>query len=247
MASTQTKQERVYRILRSRITEGEYEAGFRLVIDRVAGEFEVSALPVREAVRRLEAEGLVRFVPNAGAQVTPADPALYEANMRLLAVLEGYATAQAAPALGKEDLAELESATADMEAAIEFLDVRGFADNNWRFHHVIYRTCGNEALRAHLLSTQRDIEAVRRTAFTHVPYHGVQSVHDHLHIIALIRDGAAPEEIERAARDHKLGAIEAFNAWLARRESADARQAGAAPSRGRGRLSSGSHTGPTAR
>jgi len=187
------------------------------VIDRVAGEFEVSALPVREAVRRLEAEGLVRFVPNAGAQVTPADPALYEANMRLLAVLEGYATALAAPTLQEAELQELEAATADMEAAIEFLDVRGFADNNWRFHRVIYRTCGNEALRAHMMSTQRDIEAVRRTAFTHVPYHGVKSVTDHREIISLIREGAPAEKIEHAARQHKLGAIEAFNEWLARR------------------------------
>ena len=54
-----TKQELVYREVRERILAGTYVPGFRIVIDALAEEFGVSALPVREAIRRLEAEGLV--------------------------------------------------------------------------------------------------------------------------------------------------------------------------------------------
>ena len=61
-----TKQERVYQAIRERILSGAYGPGYRVVIDALAEEFEVSALPVREAIRRLEAEGLVIYRPNAG-------------------------------------------------------------------------------------------------------------------------------------------------------------------------------------
>ena len=73
-ASAPTKQQQVYEVLRERILSGAYGPGFRVVIDQVAAEFAVSALPVREAIRRLEAEGLIVYRPNAGAQVAPAEP-----------------------------------------------------------------------------------------------------------------------------------------------------------------------------
>ena len=73
-----TKQERVYRAVRERILSGSYGPGFRVVIDALAEEFGVSALPVREAIWRLEAEGLVIYRPNAGAQVAPADPGAFD-------------------------------------------------------------------------------------------------------------------------------------------------------------------------
>src|SRR3954447_6100510 len=96
-----TKQERVYQGGRGRILSGAYAPGYRVVIDALAEEFEISALPVREAIRRLEAEGLVIYRPNAGAQVAPADPSAFDDEMTVLALLEGYATALAAPRLGK--------------------------------------------------------------------------------------------------------------------------------------------------
>src|SRR3954463_7002793 len=117
-----TKQERVYRGVRERILSGAYGPGFRVVIDSLADEFGVSALPVREAIRRLEAEGLVIFRPNAGAHVAPADPGLFDEEMSVLAVLEGYATALAADKLGKAEIKKLSALTDEMVAAIERLD-----------------------------------------------------------------------------------------------------------------------------
>jgi DNA-binding GntR family transcriptional regulator len=73
-----TKQQRVYETLRERILTGAYGPGYRLVFDAAAVELGVSTVPVREAIRRLEAEGLVVYRPNVGAQVAPADPGSFE-------------------------------------------------------------------------------------------------------------------------------------------------------------------------
>ncbi|HWE60713.1 MAG TPA: hydantoinase/oxoprolinase N-terminal domain-containing protein [Chloroflexota bacterium] len=68
-----SKHERAYLLIRSRIGDGTYEPGERLVIDALAGELGISPVPVREAIRRLEAEGRVVYRHNAGARVAPGD------------------------------------------------------------------------------------------------------------------------------------------------------------------------------
>src|SRR5579864_9372494 len=142
-SSVVTKQERVYQAIRERILSGAYGPGYRVVIDALAEEFEVSGLPVREAIRRLEAEGLVIYRPNAGAQVSPADPALFAEEMTVLAVLEGYGTALAAPRLGEAQIARLTEITDEMEAAMAGLDSLSFGRLNQEFHGLIYAHCPN--------------------------------------------------------------------------------------------------------
>ena len=68
-----SKHERAYRLIRARILAGEYGPGDRLVIDTLADELGISPVPVREAIRRLEAEGRVVYRHNAGARVAPVD------------------------------------------------------------------------------------------------------------------------------------------------------------------------------
>ena len=94
-------------------------AGHRIVIDQLAAEFGVSTLPVREAVRRVQAEGLVVVRRNAGACVAPADPELVDSLIDLLAVVEGYATALAAPHLGRAGVARLLALTNEIDDAID--------------------------------------------------------------------------------------------------------------------------------
>src|ERR1043165_7501374 len=128
------KQQRAYAELRERILSGAYSPGFRLVIDSLAEELEVSTLPIREAIRRLEAEGLVVFRPNAGAQVAPADPGLFEEMVMSQALLEGYATALAAPLLTEEDFQQLEEFNRRMMVCMDHIDGLGFGRANREFH-----------------------------------------------------------------------------------------------------------------
>jgi DNA-binding GntR family transcriptional regulator len=208
-----TKQERVYRAIRERILSGAYGPGFRVVIDALADEFSVSALPVREAIRRLEAEGLVVYRPNAGAQVAPADPGAFDEEMTVVAVLEGYATALAAPHLDAEAIGRLTEINESMVEAMEELDALRFGRLNQEFHHLIYERCPNGALVAQLRDAARRLDAIRRTVFVQIPYRGRASVEEHRALVALIERRAPAEEIERAARDHKLHLVESFRAW----------------------------------
>lgn len=208
-----TKQERVHREVRERILSGAYGPGFRVVIDALAQEFQVSALPVREAIRRLEAEGLVVYRPNAGAQVSPADPGLFEQEMIVLAVLEGFATAVAGPNLDKDAIGQLKAINTNMVDAMETLDSLNFGRLNQEFHALIYRYCDNEALLGRIRDVARRLDAIRRTVFVQIPYRGAASVSEHNALIQLIVDRATAAEIEAAARDHKLATIQSFRSW----------------------------------
>jgi DNA-binding GntR family transcriptional regulator len=207
------KQERAYQTLRERILNGAYGPGYRLVIDALAEEFGVSALPVREAIRRLEAEGLIVFRPNAGAQVAPADPSLYEEELSVLAVLEGYATALAAAEMEPSDVERLKEFTNQMVECMNTLDALGFGRMNQAFHLAIYECCPNPYLVELLRETGRRLDAIRRTVFTQIPYRGWESIEEHRALIELIESGAHSKKIEAAAREHKLATAAAFRRW----------------------------------
>jgi DNA-binding GntR family transcriptional regulator len=208
-----TKQERVYRAIRERILSGAYGPGYRVVIDTLATEFAVSALPVREAIRRLEAEGLVIYRPNAGAQVAPAEPGVFDEEMTVLAVLEGYATALAAPEMDEAGIRRLVEINDSMVGAMERLDALSFGRLNQEFHGVIYEHCPNATLVETLGDVARRLDMIRRTVFVQIPYRGAASIAEHKQLIALIEKRAPAEKIERAAREHKLHTVESFRRW----------------------------------
>ena len=208
-----TKQERVYQAVRERILTGAYGPGYRVVIDAIAEEFEISALPVREAIRRLEAEGLVVYRPNVGAQVAPADPGAFDEEMTVLAVLEGYATALAAPHLGKAGLEQLRAINDRMVAAADRLDSLEFGRLNQEFHAFIHEHCPNSALVSMLRDVARRLDAIRRTVFVQIPYRGSQSVAEHAELIDLIAAEVPAAELEAKAREHKLHTVTSFRDW----------------------------------
>ncbi len=170
------------------------------MIDGLAAELGVSALPVREAIRRLEAEGLVVYRPNVGAQVAPADPGVFEHELTVLAVLEGYATALAAPRLEKGDLTRLRRATDEMATAMGRMDPLAFGRHNREFHEVFYERCPNPALVEMLREVERRLDAIRRTVFTHIPYRGAESIAEHRELIELVAGGTSTDRIETKAR-----------------------------------------------
>lgn len=206
-----SKSETVYRQLRERILSGRYSAGYRLVLDQLAREFTVSAVPVREAVRRLEAEGLVTFTQNVGAEVTGIDTADYTDTMQVLAYLEGAATALAAPLL---DTARLDEAAALNERmrslyGADFDPVR-FTELNERFHRLLCAPCPNRHLLDLLDREWQRMALIRRSTFSFVPARPAASLDEHEHILALLRGGAPAEEIERTTRAHILRTMEAY-------------------------------------
>src|SRR5271166_3835517 len=107
----------------------------RLNIDALSRELGVSPIPVREALRRLEAEGWVRFQPNVGAIVAPVDATTWEQEMVAAAILEGAATADAAARLRPSDMTRLRRIAAAMEGvAAAAGDPVRFSTLNRRLH-----------------------------------------------------------------------------------------------------------------
>lgn len=207
-----SKAEIAYQAIRSRILEGSYLPGHRLVLSRLAGDLQVSALPVREALRRLEAEGLVDFTPNVGAVVAAIDPDTYVETVEVLAIVEGAATAQAAPYLNSAQLTEARDVNARMKESLAVGDLRAFTLLNRSFHELICSACPNAYLRTTHSREWARLETIRRSAFGMMPGRPEQSIDEHERIVALIEAGASSNEIERVARDHKLRTLRAFAA-----------------------------------
>jgi DNA-binding GntR family transcriptional regulator len=205
-----SKQERVYAALRGRILEGAYLPGHRLVIDSVARELGVSPMPVREAIRRLEAEGWVVYRQNQGAQVAPVDEGSWADVMATLAVLEGYATALAAPNIGAGELAGLRDINRAMRKALDDLDVVAFAEGNRAFHAAIWRCCPNLHLRRELQATLDRLGTMRGTIFVYIPARARVSASEHARLLRMIESGASAGAIERYARMHKLRTVRAY-------------------------------------
>ncbi|MCY0864841.1 MAG: GntR family transcriptional regulator, partial [Sulfobacillus sp.] len=164
-----SKTDVVYQELRRRILSGELVAGYRLVIDQLSREFGVSAIPVREAIRRLEAESLVDYHPNVGAQVSRIDEDTYEEVLTVLARLEGWATALAAPRLTGEDIERLRAIAAEMDAALERADLPRYGELNRAFHQTIRTRCPNRYLIELIEDSAAKLDRVRFNMFVLVP------------------------------------------------------------------------------
>lgn len=201
-----SKSETVYRELRQRITDGRYVPGFRIVLGHVAKEMGVSVVPVREALRRLEAERLITFTRNVGAQVASIDVGDYAESMEVLAMLEGMATALAARQLTEEQLGQAAAVNDQLRALSQSnsFDPRQFTQLNNRFHEILCGACPNAHLHDLLVEEWRRIAVIRRNVFAFEPVRSEKSVAEHDQILSLIRSQAPAEEIETAARRHKL-------------------------------------------
>ena len=214
----QSKSTAVYEALRERILEGRYSPGTRLVIDQIAREAGVSAAPVREAVRRLEAEGLVSFERHVGARVTGIDVHAYGQAIEALAYLEGIATALAAPVLSGRDIADARSINDRMRAALRTFDPLEFTRLNQEFHECICMRCPNERLKRLLQREWEMIAMVRRSTFSFIPGRAAESVDEHERILHSISTGQMEIEVEVAAREHKLATLRSYAAYRERVE-----------------------------
>ncbi len=208
---TVNKQERTYTILRDRIHSGSFAPLERINIDAIARELGVSAIPVREALRRLEAEGWVRFTPNVGAVVSPVDSTSWEQAMIALAILEGAASAEAKQNLRRSDVVRLRKIAAGMEDAAARADPLRFSRLNRSLHAAIVARCPNTYLTDLLDQTNARLDRLRSTMFVDLPHRSEEALGEHLRLIELLENGNK-EEVESYARWHKLRTVEAYRA-----------------------------------
>lgn len=205
-----SKSQRAYQTIKSRITDGEYGPGYRLVLGQLARELAVSPVPIREAIRLLEAEGFVEFERNVGAQVSAINPIEYSHTMETLAIVESAATGLAAPHLSADTLERAADINEKMRTSLHEFDPIGYTRLNHEFHATLFTSCPNP----HLLDlVQREwtrLAAIRESTFSFVPGRAEASVAEHDQLLDLLRGEADPAEVERASRAHRVATLTAF-------------------------------------
>jgi DNA-binding GntR family transcriptional regulator len=125
--------------LRERILSGELQEGEQLRQEAIAAEFEISRIPVREALSHLAGEGLVKIVGNRGAVVAALSPDEIMQLFETRAVLETYMLREAIPNITDEDLRRAEDILALYEESLEHdSQVKSWGRWNWSFHSALY-------------------------------------------------------------------------------------------------------------
>ncbi|WP_448809267.1 GntR family transcriptional regulator [Agromyces bauzanensis] len=210
-----SKSQQAYDYLRERIDDGRFVPGYRLVLGQIARELDVSVVPVREAIRRLEAEGYVTFERNVGAQVALIKETEYLHTMQTLSIVEGAATSLSAPYLTAEQLQRARQINERMRRLLDDFDPHRFTALNTEFHATLYEACPNPHILDLVHRGWNRLKLLRDTSFSFVPYRAAESVAEHERIIELIESGADALQIELAARAHRTATLDAVLAYTA--------------------------------
>jgi DNA-binding GntR family transcriptional regulator len=208
-----SKSQLAYDFIRARIDDGRYVSGFRLVLGQLAGELDISVVPVREAIRRLEAEGLVTFEKNVGAQVAFLHPTEYMYTMETLALVEGAATRLSAPLLTDDHLRRARLVNRELTACLDDFIPHRFTQLNQEFHSVLFEECPNPHILDLVHRGWNRLTVLRDSTFGFVPGRARESVAEHERLLTLIGSGADALDIELAARGHRLATLDAVRAY----------------------------------
>lgn len=200
-----TKKDLAYDFIKRRILEKRLLPGQRITASQVAEEIGTSVLPVREALLSLEAERLVTITPYVGAVVAWVSPDEVREVIGLLAVLEGYATAQALPKA--RSLARvLPGINQKLRTAMQQEMWSWFIELNREFHFTIFEAAGNHQLLENIRIFWSQLDTMlTATSFHLVPNRTEEDANEHDRLIALLtRKDADPIALEMAARGHRM-------------------------------------------
>lgn len=199
-----TKFRYVYESLRDEIMEGELRPGERLVFNSLAKRFGVSPIPVREAVRQLESEGLVELLPHTKVTVKgfPVEQGIWAFELR--AELEPLALQQAVPFVYRDLVDKLEVLVDRLGGLTKEETFERFVADYFEFHDKLFDLTPNRTL----------IELIMELRSVSRRFHRVYRCHDVLAgseadlrgLLPALRSGDADEVHERARR-HRLNAL----------------------------------------
>lgn len=180
--------DKAYRTVKDGIISGRYPGGARITEQEVAASSGVSRTPVREALRRLQSEGLVDFTPNFGAVVTVWTESDFDEVFELRAMLEAYGARRAAQHASNEQLDNLRRlAEAQYRECAErrpgYLD--RISDINNRFHHALQEAAGSPRLRR-ALSSLIEAPMVMKTFHMYTPDDLTRSAQHHLELCSAL-------------------------------------------------------------
>ena len=193
-----------YRRLLDEIRSGALAPGARLRETELADRLGISRTPVREAIRQLEADGLVAHLPRQGATIRSLDHAEVVELYEMRAVLEGTAARLAARAASDIELAELTALNTELAEAPAGPQAK---ELNRQFHRMMLESARNRFLLKSMNALQKTLLILGPTTLAD-PSRAVSAVAEHAAVISALkaRDGAAAEAAMRAHVDAALSA-----------------------------------------
>lgn len=196
-----TLQYRVTTKLREVILKGEFEDGERLVQEEWAEKLGVSRMPIREALKQLEVEGLVRIEPRRGAIVTPISIEDIEEIYQLRVILEGTAVEKSLPNLEKEHIEDLENIYLQMEKLkINEESVATFMRLNENFHKILYEGCTWKRIHSMIDTLWKGIPPYTPSLLTN---HLKESQKEHSLMVKYVKE-KNPEKLKNIVEKHIL-------------------------------------------
>lgn len=175
----------VFHTLRQEILRGELRPGERLMEVQLANKLGVSRTPIREAIRKLELEGLVVMIPRRGAIVAEITEKSMRDVLEVRRALEVLAVQLACQRITDEQIAQLKHASKDFAAVLNSDDVTKIAEADVKFHDIIYMATDNRRL-IQLLNNLREQMYRFRVEYLKRRDHHLQLVEEHEQIIAYL-------------------------------------------------------------
>lgn len=207
-----TAQEAVLGELRTWIATGRLQPGEQIVQDTLALELGVSRVPLREALKVLEAEGQVSYVAHRGYFVTELSLSDLLEVYRIREILEGEAVRRAVPLMTTEDVARLDESAADVRRAAQALDVPAMSTTNRRFHFALISACAMPRL-IRILHVLWDSTEVYRSVYFTDDANKDRVLDEHDELVAAVKAGDVDAALEVLSR-HRQNAIAALRPLL---------------------------------
>ena len=198
--------------IREGITSGRYPLGSRLDQNALAGELGISTIPVREALRQLEAEGLVEISPRRGAFVAAISTAEMIEIYKIREALDTLAISEAVPNLTEADFRRVEAILDELEESTGVHDVDRTLALNRQFHGAIYAAAGMPRL-VQMISNLTNRYSIYNKVY--IPRHSEHSTQEHRAIFEACRARDVTRAVElthdhlRSARQQMIDALEA--------------------------------------
>jgi DNA-binding GntR family transcriptional regulator len=205
--------------LRERILAGVFPAGTPLRQEAIAAQLGISRIPLREALRRLEAEGLVALHPHRGAVVAELPLADVAELFELRADLEADLTRRAVPRLTSSYHARIDEAADAFAEAIRADDLAGLGEANLVFHGALYRAADRPRTLEVVGRLHATCDRLLRLQLT-LTDGGERAIREHRAIADTARRGDTDEAVRRI-REHILGAGRRLAAALATHHEQD--------------------------
>lgn len=186
------------------IVRGAFDPGTRLTIDMLATRYDSSHMPVREALRELAGEGLIRYEANRGARALPVDRRFIENIFSLRIELEPMLARAAAARISDQDLSALGAIQAEFEDAVAADDNTGAVEANGRFHRMINEIADNPEASA---IVDRHWLALSRlwAYYGYAPDRFVGVISDHRSLMTALSERAA-DDVAALMRAHVIKA-----------------------------------------